>query len=229
MSGSGHDLGHPAFGHAGEEALDREMRRYGAGFDHNRHALRIVEHFEQRYAAFRGLNLTFETREGLLKHSRELDPQDDANREYLPALRPLLEAQLIDPRRRNRLPLRGPRRRTRFRLHRRGRRLPASLEIRQVLCRRRPRASFRHRAPKSQRGDSPLARAAGLAVIDGSAAAVAASGADSPEAVRRLDGRVALLAPEGIETSRQNFARCCAKNFTAPPSSARKRTPRRAN
>ncbi len=92
-----HDLGHPAFGHEGEAALDAQMRRFGGRFDHNSHALRIVEHFEQRYAAFRGLNLTFEVREGLLKHSRELDPARALHQEYWPHLRPPLEAQLIDP------------------------------------------------------------------------------------------------------------------------------------
>ena len=65
-----HDLGHPPFGHAGEKALDAAMRVHGSFFDHNLHALRIVEDFEQRYAAFRGLNLTFEVREGIIKHSR---------------------------------------------------------------------------------------------------------------------------------------------------------------
>ncbi len=92
----GHDLGHPAFGHVGEAALDQEMRRYGSSFDHNFHALRIVDHFERPYVAFRGLNLSFEVREGLVKHSRELDPGDDRYQEYMPELRPLLEAQIID-------------------------------------------------------------------------------------------------------------------------------------
>src|SRR6202140_5922582 len=55
-----HDLGHPPFGHAGEKALDAAMRAHGLFFDHNLHALRIVEDFEQRYAAFRALNLTFD-------------------------------------------------------------------------------------------------------------------------------------------------------------------------
>jgi dGTP triphosphohydrolase len=66
-----HDVGHPPFGHAGEKALDAAMRRYGSFFDHNLHALRIVEDFEMRYAAFRGLNLTFEVREGIVKHSHD--------------------------------------------------------------------------------------------------------------------------------------------------------------
>src|SRR5207245_255195 len=66
-----HDVGHPPFGHAGEKALDAAMRRHGSFFDHNLHALRIVEDFELRYAAFRGLNLTFEVREGIIKHSHD--------------------------------------------------------------------------------------------------------------------------------------------------------------
>ncbi|MGQ9635326.1 MAG: dGTP triphosphohydrolase, partial [Bryobacteraceae bacterium] len=69
-----HDIGHPPFAHAGEEELNRQMQRYGGRFDHNLHALRIVEHFEQRYARFPGLNLTFEVREGIVKHSRDLAP-----------------------------------------------------------------------------------------------------------------------------------------------------------
>ncbi|HEV2416292.1 MAG TPA: deoxyguanosinetriphosphate triphosphohydrolase [Terriglobia bacterium] len=92
-----HDIGHPPFGHVGERALDRVMRPYHGRFEHNLHALRIVEEFEQKYAAFPGLNLTFEVREGILKHSRDYDPvayPDLAG--YLLGLRPPLEAQLID-------------------------------------------------------------------------------------------------------------------------------------
>src|SRR6516165_4454633 len=92
-----HDIGHPPFGHAGEKALDATMRRHGLYFDHNLHALRIVEDFEVRYAAFRGLNLTFEVREGIIKHSRDYDPAKFPElSEYLLELRPPLEAQLID-------------------------------------------------------------------------------------------------------------------------------------
>lgn len=92
-----HDIGHPPFGHAGEKALDRAMRQHGLSFDHNLHALRIVEDFEQRYAAFRGLNLTFEVREGIIKHSRDYDPvQFPELSEYRLDKRPPLEAQLID-------------------------------------------------------------------------------------------------------------------------------------
>ena len=92
-----HDIGHPPFGHAGEEALDVEMRKHGLRFDHNLHALRIVEHFEHRYPAFEGLNLTFEVREGIVKHSRDYMPGEFPElREYLLEERPPLEAQLID-------------------------------------------------------------------------------------------------------------------------------------
>src|SRR5579875_1609625 len=66
-----HDIGHPPFGHAGERALDRCLQKYGLRFDHNLHALRIVQRFEQRYAGHRGLNLTLATREGIIKHSRD--------------------------------------------------------------------------------------------------------------------------------------------------------------
>ncbi len=93
----GHDIGHPPFAHAGEAELDRQMRLYGSGFDHNLHALHIVESFEQRYAAYPGLNLTFEVREGIVKHSRDFERGESPDLdEYLPGLRPPLEAQLID-------------------------------------------------------------------------------------------------------------------------------------
>jgi dGTPase len=92
-----HDIGHPPFGHSGEKALDAAMREHGLFFDHNIHALRIVEDFEQRYAAFRGLNLTFEVREGIIKHSHDYNvPQHPELAEYLLDRRPPLEAQLID-------------------------------------------------------------------------------------------------------------------------------------
>ncbi len=92
-----HDIGHPPFGHAGEHRLDELMRIYGDRFDHNLHALRIVEQFEQRYLDFTGLNLTFEVREGIVKHSREYSAAEFPElAEYVLDLRPPLEAQLID-------------------------------------------------------------------------------------------------------------------------------------
>jgi dGTPase len=92
-----HDIGHPPFGHAGERKLDELLRPYGDHFDHNLHALRIVEQFEQRYLDFPGLNLTFEVREGIVKHSRDYDAaQFPELSEYLLDQRPPIEAQLID-------------------------------------------------------------------------------------------------------------------------------------
>jgi dGTPase len=92
-----HDIGHPPFGHAGERRLDELMRAHGGSFNHNLHALRIVEHFEQRYLDFPGLNLTFEVREGIIKHSRDYRASEFPQlAEYLLELRPPLEAQLID-------------------------------------------------------------------------------------------------------------------------------------
>jgi dGTPase len=91
-----HDLGHTPFGHTGEEVLDRLMQPYG-GFEHNRQSLRIVEQLEERYPGFNGLNLTFETREGIVKHSSDYDrPRQDDLDEYRFDLRPTLEAQIID-------------------------------------------------------------------------------------------------------------------------------------
>ena len=92
-----HDLGHPPFGHAGEKTLDAVMRQHSLSFDHNLHALRIVEDFEQRYASFPGLNLTFEVREGIVKHSRDYSAAEFPELVgYLLDQRPPLEAQLID-------------------------------------------------------------------------------------------------------------------------------------
>ncbi len=92
-----HDIGHPPFGHAGERALDHALQVYGLGFDHNLHALRIVTWFEERYAAFRGLNLTLGVREGMVKHSRDYTSAAHPElAEYFLDQRPPLEAQLID-------------------------------------------------------------------------------------------------------------------------------------
>jgi dGTPase len=92
-----HDIGHPPFGHAGERTLDLLMREQGEFFDHNLQALRTVEETELRYAEFRGLNLTFEVREGIIKHSHDYSADEHPElAEYLLELRPPLEAQLID-------------------------------------------------------------------------------------------------------------------------------------
>ena len=92
-----HDIGHPPFGHAGERALDRCLQQHGLRFDHNLHALRICEHFEQRYAAHRGLNLTLAVREGIVKHSRDyLEVDHPELAPYFLEQAPPLEAQIID-------------------------------------------------------------------------------------------------------------------------------------
>jgi dGTPase len=92
-----HDIGHPPFGHAGEKALDGCLRGFGLSFDHNLHALRIVTWFEERYAGFRGLNLTLGVREGIIKHSHDYSAATHPElAEYFLDQFPPLEAQLID-------------------------------------------------------------------------------------------------------------------------------------
>lgn len=92
-----HDIGHPPFGHAGEKALDAALRTHGLSFDHNLHALRIVTWFEERYPAFRGLNLTLGVREGIVKHSRDYSKERHPElAEFFLDQFPPLEAQLID-------------------------------------------------------------------------------------------------------------------------------------
>lgn len=88
-----HDLGHSPFGHSGERMLNRLMKNQG-GFDHNKQSLRIVTKLENRYPEFPGLNLTWETREGIVKHETEYDVADAAD--YNPDLRGHLEAQIAN-------------------------------------------------------------------------------------------------------------------------------------
>ena len=92
-----HDLGHTPFGHAGQEALDDCMKAHG-GFEHNLQSLRIVDHLESRYAEFAGLNLCFETREGIVKHCSLEDARKigDVGERFLAKRRPSLEAQLCN-------------------------------------------------------------------------------------------------------------------------------------
>jgi len=88
-----HDLGHTPFGHAGEKVLNDLMRPHG-GFDHNAQSLRTIDWIETRYPNFRGLNLTFEVREGIIKHSHFQDRP--AAQEFDPLTYPCLEAQIVD-------------------------------------------------------------------------------------------------------------------------------------
>jgi len=92
-----HDLGHTPFGHAGQDALNDCMRPFG-GFEHNLQSLRVVDELEDKYAEFRGLNLSFETREGILKHCSKKDARalGDVGRRFLERQQPGLEAQLAN-------------------------------------------------------------------------------------------------------------------------------------
>jgi dGTPase len=92
-----HDLGHTPFGHAGQDALNECMREYG-GFEHNLQSLRVVDELEERYAEFSGLNLTFECREGILKHCSAQNARrlGDVGRRFLDRTQPGLEAQLAN-------------------------------------------------------------------------------------------------------------------------------------
>jgi dGTPase len=92
-----HDLGHTPFGHAGQDALNECMRDHG-GFEHNLQSLRVVDSLEQGYASFPGLNLTFETREGILKHcsARNAHGLGELGRRFIERLEPSLEAQITD-------------------------------------------------------------------------------------------------------------------------------------
>lgn len=92
-----HDLGHTPFGHAGQDALNACMRKYG-GFEHNLQSLRVVDELEERYAEFRGLNLTFETREGILKHCslRNARALGELGERFVKRRQPGLEAQIAN-------------------------------------------------------------------------------------------------------------------------------------
>ncbi|MCM8779771.1 MAG: deoxyguanosinetriphosphate triphosphohydrolase, partial [Candidatus Omnitrophica bacterium] len=89
-----HDLGHTPFGHAGEEALNELMRKHG-GFNHNAQGLRVVTLLEDRYPEFPGLNLTWEVREGIVKHTSQYDYKVN-KKELCPSEMPTLEAQVVD-------------------------------------------------------------------------------------------------------------------------------------
>ncbi len=89
----GHDLGHTPFGHSGERVMNELMREHG-GFEHNRQTLRVLELLERRYPEFPGLNLTWEVREGIIKHHPDSDATAPA--EYAPGEAPTAEAQLVD-------------------------------------------------------------------------------------------------------------------------------------
>ncbi len=90
-----HDLGHTPFGHTGEEVLNRLMEGNG-GFEHNRQSFRVVDELEERYPGFNGLNLSWEVREGILKHSSPYDRPMELLSEFMPGIVPCIEAQIIN-------------------------------------------------------------------------------------------------------------------------------------
>ena len=90
-----HDLGHTPFGHTGEEVLNRLLEGHG-GFEHNLQSLRVVDELEERYPGFNGLNLSWEVREGIIKHSSPYDRPTGIITEFLPGIVPTIEAQLIN-------------------------------------------------------------------------------------------------------------------------------------
>lgn len=197
-----HDIGHPPFGHAGEEALHRQMQRYGESFDHNVNALRLVESFEQRYARFPGLNLTFEVREGMVKHSRDFGPGENPELdEFLPGLRPPLEAQLIDLADEiayNTADLDDGWSAGLFTLEQITAAVPGYAAIAAEMKKQFPAAGEREIFQESLR--RAIDRLA-TGLIEGTAQNAASSGAETVDDVRRLP-RLAALAPDAAEMNR---------------------------
>jgi dGTPase len=212
-----HDIGHPPFGHAGEGELNRQMERFGEGFDHNRHALRIVEQFEQRYARFRGLNLTFEVREGIVKHSRDFEqgqfPELDA---YLPGLKPPLEAQLIDladETAYNTADLDDGFSAGMLTAEDVAESVPRYGELLESVDTQFPGATSRERFYESLR---QLIDALVSGLIEGTASEAAKAGAATAEDVRVCSRRLASFTPETAETGRQLRRFLLARVYEAP-------------
>lgn len=212
-----HDIGHPPFGHAGEAELNRQMERFGEGFDHNRHALRIVEQFEQRYARFPGLNLTFEVREGIVKHSRDFGPGEFPELDaYLPGLKPPLEAQLIDLADEvayNTADLDDGFSAGMLAAEDVAERVPHYGEILEAVDTQFPGATSRERLYESLR---QLIDALVSGLIEGTASEAAKSRAATSEDVRACGRRLASFTPETAETGRQLRQFLRARVYEAP-------------
>lgn len=199
-----HDLGHPPFGHVGERELDRQMQRFGSGFEHNRHALRIVDVLEQRYARFDGLNLTFEVREGIVKHSREVhaDAEPDLL-EFLPGQRPPLEAQILDLADEiayNSADLDDAFSAGLLSVEQLREQVPAVAQLGEQVDTQYPGASERVRFWEVQR---QLMNFLIGGLIEATVRAAETTQVDSVEDVRSLDHRLAQLTPETAQTNRQ--------------------------
>lgn len=199
-----HDVGHPPFAHAGEEELHRQMQAFGDRFEHNLHSLRLVDHLELRYARFPGLNLTFEVREGIVKHSREVQPGDDLLlQEFLPGVRPPLEAQLIDLADEiayNTADLDDGFGAGLFSLEKIAEAIPAYAELLEQAQTQFPGSPDRVQFQEILR---QLVNTLVSGLIQGTHDAAAKAGVETVEDVRALDHRVASLTPPAKDLNRQ--------------------------
>ena len=199
-----HDLGHPPFAHVGEKELNRQMRRFGTSFEHNRHALRVVDHLERRYVRFDGLNLTFEVREGIVKHSREISADAEPElQEFLPGQRPPLEAQLLDLADEiayNTADTDDAFTAKLFSLEDMAAAVPAFAELAEQADTQFPGAPEHIRFWEIQRQLMNLL-VGGL--IEGTARAASEAGVESVEDVRALPYRLAQFTPEAAELNRK--------------------------
>jgi dGTPase len=198
-----HDVGHPPFAHAGEEALNSLMQRFGERFEHNVQSLRAVDSIEHRYPRFPGLNLTFEVREGVVKHSRDFEPGESAFLDrYLPGLRPPLEAQIIDladEAAYNTADLDDAYESGLLHPGQIAGAVPAYAEILDIVQTQFPGATEREQFQESVR---QLVDDLVSGLIEGTVAAARSSGVMDAEAVRRHPERLVRFAPESRETSR---------------------------
>ena len=199
-----HDVGHPPFAHAGEDALDQEMQRYGERFNHNVQSLRLVDKLERRYPRFPGLNLSFEVREGIVKHSRDLIPGESAALDqYLPELKPPVEAQLIDLADEvayNAADLEDAWEAGLLRAPDIAAAVPVYAEILDMVDTSFPGATDRERFQESVRH---LTDGLVSGLIEGTVASARASGAADVETVRHLPSRVVCFTDQSGATSRQ--------------------------
>ena len=216
-----HDIGHPPFAHAGEDELNRQMACFGERFDHNLHALRLVESFEQPYARFPGLNLTFEVREGMVKHSRDLVPGESPElANYLPALRPPLEAQLIDLADEiayNTADLDDGFSAGLFTSEDAAAAVPHYGVIYEAMETQFPGATARERFYEALR---QLVDMLVTGLIEGTVAQARLSGAPDTEEVRSLPHRLAAFTPDAAETSRGLKQFLSRKVYLSPALSA---------
>jgi dGTPase len=203
-----HDVGHPPFAHAGEETLDRMMRPFGERFDHNIQSLRAVDSIEHSYPRFPGLNLSFEVREGIVKHSRDFEAGEfPALDQYLPGLRPPLEAQLIDLADEvayNTADLDDAFEAGLLTPEQIALSVPAYAEVLDMVETQFPGASDRERFLESIRH---LLDGLVSGLIEGTVAAVRTAGLTDPESVRTHPARVARFAAEAMKTSAE-IKRC---------------------